>query len=198
MTLHHFIPILFFFAFAGSAQGQVYKCILNGKTNFSDAPCPSKSSGGLIQQKQSSEEIYNERLRALEAEQIKQQRRQMEMERNFNEHSQQPRIIQHQYQNLPPSPESWAERNERRNRAVSESSITKNGSKWDQKAEAERKARDRARHREESKNHPTNITSCDNGGCWDNLGNRYNGSGQTLFRGDGKICNRVGTMLQCN
>lgn len=46
--------------------------------------------------------------------------------------------------------------------------------------------------------HPSNITSCDAGGCWDNLGNRYNGTGSTLFRTDGKTCNRVGGMLQCN
>ena len=46
--------------------------------------------------------------------------------------------------------------------------------------------------------HPFHITSCDAGGCWDNLGNRYNGTGSTLFRTDGKTCNRVGGMLQCN
>lgn len=45
---------------------------------------------------------------------------------------------------------------------------------------------------------PSVITSCDHGGCWDNLGNRYNGSGQTMFRSDGKACTRVGTQLQCN
>lgn len=46
--------------------------------------------------------------------------------------------------------------------------------------------------------HPSHITSCDAGGCWDNLGNRYNGTGSTLFRTDGKTCNRAGGMLQCN
>jgi len=45
---------------------------------------------------------------------------------------------------------------------------------------------------------PTNITTCDAGGCWDNLGNRYNGNGQTLFRTDGKVCQRAGTVLICN
>lgn len=45
---------------------------------------------------------------------------------------------------------------------------------------------------------PSIITSCDGGGCWDNRGNRYNGSGQTMFRSDGKACTRVGTQLQCN
>ena len=144
MTTHKLVPILFFFACLGSAQGQVYKCISNGKTIFSDAPCPSNSSGNLIQERQSSEEKYNERLRALEAEQLKQQRRQIEMERNFYERPQEPTIIRHQYQNLPPPPETWAERNERRNREVSKSSITNNGGRWDEKAANERRAeRDR-------------------------------------------------------
>ena len=200
MTTHKLVPILFFFACLGSAQGQVYKCISNGKTIFSDAPCPSNSSGNLIQERQSSEEKYNERLRALEAEQLKQQRRQIEMERNFYERPQEPTIIRHQYQNLPPPPETWAERNERRNREVSRSSITNNGGKWDQKAEAERKlaAKKHADHVRQNDNSPRNITSCDSGGCWDDRGDRYNGSGPTLFRSDGKICNQVGTMLSCN
>lgn len=46
---------------------------------------------------------------------------------------------------------------------------------------------------------PTNITSCDKDGCWDNVGNRYNGrSGGPMVRSDGKVCQTVGTMLQCN
>lgn len=45
---------------------------------------------------------------------------------------------------------------------------------------------------------PRLITSCDAGGCWDNQGGRFNGSGQTLFSTTGKTCNRVGNMLQCS
>mgnify|MGYP000002198776 CR=1 FL=1 len=45
---------------------------------------------------------------------------------------------------------------------------------------------------------PSTITSCDSGGCWDNVGNRYNGGGNTLFRPDGKACQKIGGMLQCN
>ena len=187
-------------SFSGIAHGQVYKCIANGKTIFSDAPCHSSQSGGLIQERKSPEQIYNERLQALEAEQIKQQRRQLEFERDLYERSRQPAIIQHQYQNLPPPAETWTERNDRRNREVSRGSIANNGGKWDQKAEAERKlaARKKAEHAARHDNSPRNITSCDSGGCWDDRGDRYNGSGSTLFRSDGKICNQVGTMLSCN
>lgn len=45
---------------------------------------------------------------------------------------------------------------------------------------------------------PSVITSCDRGGCWDNVGNRYNGGGQTKFRSDGKTCQMIGNMMQCN
>ncbi|WP_291992265.1 DUF4124 domain-containing protein [Candidatus Accumulibacter sp. ACC003] len=46
---------------------------------------------------------------------------------------------------------------------------------------------------------PTSITSCDRGGCWDDVGNRYNsGGGGTMFRNDGKACQKIGDMLQCN
>ena len=144
MTKYPFITILLLFSYIGGAYGQVYKCTLNGKTIFSDAPCPPGSNGNLIQEKRTAEERYEERLRALEAEQAKYQRRQTEMDRDYYSRPQQPTIIQHQYQNLPPPQETWAERNERRNREVSKSSITNNGGRWDEKAANERRAeRDR-------------------------------------------------------
>ena len=45
---------------------------------------------------------------------------------------------------------------------------------------------------------PTAITTCDGGGCWDNVGNRYNRVGGSLFRSDGKVCQILGNSLQCN
>lgn len=46
---------------------------------------------------------------------------------------------------------------------------------------------------------PSHITNCDQGGCWDNMGNRYNqGAGPTHFRQDGRVCQQVGSMMQCN
>ena len=35
-------------------------------------------------------------------------------------------------------------------------------------------------------------------GGWDDRGNRYNGSGNTTFRSDGRTCQHVGGMVQCN
>ena len=49
------------------------------------------------------------------------------------------------------------------------------------------------------KRKPTLIMSCDSGGCWDDVGHRYNGApGGMMFRGDGKACQQTGNMLQCN
>jgi hypothetical protein len=45
---------------------------------------------------------------------------------------------------------------------------------------------------------PSVITSCDSGGCWDDLGNRYNGdsTGFTFF-GPSGACEKIGDIMQC-
>ena len=46
---------------------------------------------------------------------------------------------------------------------------------------------------------PSVITNCDNTGCWDNLGTRYNkGAGNTYFRSTGGVCQGIGGQMQCN
>lgn len=45
---------------------------------------------------------------------------------------------------------------------------------------------------------PSIITNCDAGGCWDNLGGRYNkGGGNTYFPTSGGACQMVGGMMHC-
>lgn len=44
---------------------------------------------------------------------------------------------------------------------------------------------------------PSVLTNCDAGGCWDNLGNRYHGSGSILFSPAGKPCSRMGDWIDC-
>lgn len=45
---------------------------------------------------------------------------------------------------------------------------------------------------------PSTITNCDAGGCWDNQGGRYRkGAGPTHIRQDGKVCQRIGELMQC-
>lgn len=66
-------------------------------------------------------------------------------------------------------------------------------------AEAARKqAERRARNAAAAAATPGVITSCDGGGCWDSRGQRYNGSGPTMFRSDGKVCQHLGGSMQCN
>lgn len=45
---------------------------------------------------------------------------------------------------------------------------------------------------------PSHLTSCDGSGCWDNLGNRYRGSGDTYFPSGGGVCRDIGGQLQCH
>ena len=44
---------------------------------------------------------------------------------------------------------------------------------------------------------PSLLTTCDAGGCWDSLGNRYNGTGTTLVGPTGKLCIRIGDRIEC-
>jgi hypothetical protein len=147
------IYIFIFLVFSSAAHGQVFRCDVNGKVVFSDVPCQAGQKGQLIQERKSSEEIYQDRLRALEAERTKQERYHLQREREHYERSNQasggqrggePVVIRNQYQNLPSPQETWSERNDRRNREVTKSSITNNGGRWDEKAARERQVeRDR-------------------------------------------------------
>jgi len=44
---------------------------------------------------------------------------------------------------------------------------------------------------------PPVLTLCDTGGCWDNLGNRYNGTGTVLYGPGGVPCMRSGDRIEC-
>lgn len=88
------------------------------------------------------------------------------------------------------------------NRGLAEQTIHQQMHSENQRAAREAAATAEATAREVTQNTPapTAITSCTGGGCWDNAGNRYNGtaSDNTLFRSDGKVCQRIGNILQCN
>ena len=44
---------------------------------------------------------------------------------------------------------------------------------------------------------PSVLTLCDSGGCWDNLGRRFHGTGSVLYGPNGKTCLRNGDMIEC-
>ena len=86
-----------FLAFAmTTGYAQVYKCIVNGRTIFSDAPCQAGSTGVLIQEKKDPEQIYQERLQALEAENRKLQQQALRREQQLNEQLTRPQPVQGQ------------------------------------------------------------------------------------------------------
>ena len=68
-----------------TGYAQVYKCNANGRTVFSDTPCQAGSIGGLIQDKKDPEQIHQERLQALEAENRKLQQQALQREQRINE-----------------------------------------------------------------------------------------------------------------
>lgn len=45
---------------------------------------------------------------------------------------------------------------------------------------------------------PATLTNCDQAGCWDTSGRRYNNAAGGMFRQDGAFCRRVANSLQCN
>lgn len=86
-----------FLAFATTmGYAQVYKCSINGRTVFSDAPCQAGSTGGLIQREKDPEQIYQERLQALEAENRKLQRQALQREQQLNDQIMRPQPVQNQ------------------------------------------------------------------------------------------------------
>lgn len=68
-----------------------------------------------------------------------------------------------------------------------------------QEAEAKRARRaQRIQQAQQAQQAQRTITSCDAGGCWDNRGGRYSGSGAILFDTSGRACTRNGPMLVCH
>ncbi|MEO8856899.1 MAG: hypothetical protein ABI343_07890 [Burkholderiaceae bacterium] len=44
---------------------------------------------------------------------------------------------------------------------------------------------------------PTFSSSCDSTGCWDSDGKRYDSSSGSLLRSDGRSCQNLGGVMQC-
>jgi len=85
MKNRKFLSFIFLAFSMTTGYAQVYKCSANGRTVFSDAPCQAGSTGGLIQEKRDPDQIYQERLQALEAENRKLQRQALQREQQINE-----------------------------------------------------------------------------------------------------------------
>lgn len=90
----------------------------------------------------------------------------------------------------------WQSRKDRENAATSAASITRNGGKWDAKAEAERK--EAARQRAEAQL-LAGFTHCDREYCYGRGGVVFARSGpNVLISPEGRACNRTGPGWVCN
>lgn len=89
----------------------------------------------------------------------------------------------------------WQSRKDRENAATSAASITRNGGRWDEKAEAERRAE---AHRRAAARPLTGFTHCDQGYCYGDNGKAYARSGNdVLISPDGGTCHRSGSTWYC-
>ena len=86
----------------------------------------------------------------------------------------------------------WQSRKDRENAATGASSITRNGGKWDERAERDR------RYRQTAPRFTAHLTSCGPASCSDEFGNTYSPSGSVLIRQDGYSCIRIGALVECD
>ena len=201
---------------ASTSHAQVHRCKgADGKMVYSDAPCVSSSTGGVIQLQDNVIETHMDRERNERYLQEQQQERQQS----------QPRPMPPQRRPVVTAPADRvggtnADRNSpecqlairnanTQSAAASPSKIDNDRAEasrvcgynpWPGKTASEIDAENRrsAALERASRNRTGVVRDCDAGGCWDTQGMRYNGSGQTLIRADGQACRRVGNLLECD
>lgn len=178
------------------AQAQVFKCAApGGRVVYSDSPCIAGTAGGQIERERTYQEKLQERQIAYEAELLKQERRMAQQQREWAE---QDRAMQYPSAPVARPGNDWQSRKDRENARTAASSITRNGGRWDEAGEAQRREDARARARFNPPR-PSNITNCNDGFCTDNQGGTYHRSGQDFMTGpNGQACHRAGNMWNCN
>lgn len=159
---------------AGGASAQVHRCKdSSGQLIFSDRPCGSGQSGGLIEARKSDRAIYEERVRAYEAEAKKQDRYAAERARELRQQqyqTQYPQAVQSQ-------PKGYAERLAERNSGVQSNLLPPPGRP---QGEPRYETPDTGVPAEPSRQ--TGRIECNGGVCKDQYGNRYQPDGFGNFR----------------
>lgn len=191
---------------AGTASAQVHRCKgPDGKLAYSDAPCAPQSTGGAIKLHENSLDTRQDRERNeryLQERQQEEQGRRMDAaqaagtaEADARRDSPACRLAIRNA-NTQGSTATPVKIDSDRAEAIRECGFNpwpgKTASEIDAENRRSRAIERAARHR------PSLITTCDASGCWDTLGNRYNGTGRTLFRTDGRPCTRTGNSLECH
>lgn len=205
---------------ATSASAQVNRCkTASGKIVYTDAPCPTASSGGRVKLTDNVSENRAQREREALA---RQQQDQLEAERQ----PQQQRVI-----SQPGSQPTATRTPSYKCRLAISNANTQSTSASARKIDADRAVAveicgynpwpgatlteiDAANRRsaamkaqadakmqqdEEPWRGPATITSCDAAGCWGSDGKRYNNAAGGFLRNDGKFCPKTGApVLFCN
>lgn len=165
------------------ATAQVHRCKdSSGQFIFSDKPCDTGQTGGLIERQKSDRAIHEERMQAYMAEAKKQNRYAAE---HALERQVQSQALPEPYWDQPPQKE-YAERLAERNAGV-RSNLTPIATAPRQKDRADRQPQ------------PTNFTNCNSGFCTDNRGRLYHRQGPNLLISPtGQACHRSGAFWNCN
>lgn len=198
------------------AAAQVYRCKDSaGNTTLSDRPCSGAQSGGLVERKRTNEEIYQERMLAAEANERKYQQQAREMQQQQLETQQ--RMLNQQASNAqaPASQQSGQsqackearkelefvssvrtisqdEKRMRTNAAITNVNAAC-GSNTQLMQEPQKVIVAPGRI-----HHPTQLNNCSAGFCYDTSGNTYHRNGTFLTDQNGRNCQVVGNMVQCN
>ncbi|WP_169458020.1 DUF4124 domain-containing protein [Ottowia thiooxydans] len=205
------VAAVFLTLMASASNAQVHRCKgPDGKLAYSDAPCANTSTGGVIKLQENTIETQmdwerNERY-------IQQQQQQQQQP---TQQPGRPVVAAPATRTVPTSNDrdspgcQLAIRNANTQSASAspakidndraEASRVCGFNPWPGKSASEIDAENRRSRAIEraARSQPSVISRCDDTGCWDNMGVRYNGSGQTLFRPDGQACRRVGNTLEC-
>lgn len=214
------VAAFIFLGFSIPALAQVYQCKdASGHMNFSDRPCTSNQSGGLIERRRTDAEIYRERMQAAEANERKYQQRAAETQQQQMEMQQRMLNQQtHAFQQTPPNPSTTQACKEARKELEFVSSIRTI-------SQDEKRMRTNAAitavnascgtttelmqeppkvivspHAYDQSPHPTVIGRCNGRNCFDTEGNSYRMSpnGRTLTSPQGKTCFGSGSSWNCN
>lgn len=197
----------------GGAHAQVYKCKdANGKMVYSDAPCASQQSGGLIQRKSTDYEKYQERVQAAEANARKYREQAAERQREYAEQQSYPdtsgasgRAGQAATQDCQKAKQelqfassirtgTTTEKRTRVNAAIAQVNAACGSNT--ELIQDKRSSRSRDEATDESKDRRIRITSCSNGTCFDDQGKLYVQNGDSLY-GRGVTCTGSGSSWNC-
>lgn len=181
---------------ASTAQAQVFRCVQDGKTTYSDTPCASSQGGHQVERRKSQQEISQEREQAYAAEMLKQQRRMGEQQRKMAEQQQramQPMpapVVRH-------SGNDWQIRNDLRNAEISAKySTTNNNGKRDRNQQRRRIAV--PMDADPAPSFPKTIERCSGQYCYDRDGQSYHSIGNSQIRSnDGTTCFMSGGQYLC-